>query len=64
MQCWYSRIVAIGLGLAVRRSAPAYGSKRNSSTARIVDVDWPEVAQGVLALSPELAHSQRALQRS
>ncbi len=56
MQCWYSRIVAIGLGLAVLGvRAPALAQSEIVPTARIVDVDWPEVAQGVLALSQELA---------
>jgi hypothetical protein len=55
MQCWYSRIVAIGLGLAVLGVVPAMAQNEIVPTAKIVDVDWPEVAQGVLALSKELA---------
>ena len=55
MQCWYSRIVAIGLGLAVPGVVPAMAQNEIVPTAKIVDVDWPEVAQGVLALSKELA---------
>jgi hypothetical protein len=55
MQCWYSRIVAIGLGLAALGVVPAMAQNEIVPTAKIVDVDWPEVVQGVLALSKELA---------
>ena len=55
MQSWHSRIVAIGLGLAVLGVVPAMAQEEIVPTAKIVDVDWPEMAQGVLALSKELA---------
>ena len=56
MQSWYSRIVAIGLGLAVFDFPDRVMAQSEIvPTAKAVDVDWPEVAQSVLAISKELA---------
>lgn len=56
MQSWYSRMAAIGLGLAALGvCVPAMSQSEIVPTARIVDIDWPEVAQSLLALSKELA---------
>lgn len=61
MRGWYSRMVAIGLGLTVLGvPGRVMAQEEIIPTARVVDVDWPEVSQGVLALAPEL----RALPQS
>lgn len=50
-----SRIFAIGLGIAVAGiCVPAVAQEETVPTARILDVDWPEVAKDVLALAPEI----------
>ncbi len=55
MQGWYSRTVAIGLWLAVFGVTDrGMAQEEIIPTTRVVDVDWPEVSQGILALAPEL----------
>ncbi|MBK3660190.1 M23 family metallopeptidase [Bradyrhizobium diazoefficiens] len=62
MQGWYSRMVAIGLGLAAFAiRVPVMAQSETIPTARVANIDWPEVARGALAIAPELGAPPNSL---
>ena len=55
MQNCCFQMLVIGLGFTVvGLSVPAVAQEETVPTARILDVDWPEVAKDVLARAPEI----------
>ncbi|MBR0717007.1 M23 family metallopeptidase [Bradyrhizobium liaoningense] len=62
MRSWYSRMVAIGLGLAVfGDSVRVMAQEEIVPTAKVVSIDWPEASKGVLAVAPELGSLPKSL---